>query len=177
MEVGPDGSLYVLEYGTLWFAPNPGAQLSRIVYHAENRPPRAVISATPRVGAAPLEVALSAEESADADQDDRLDYTWVFADGTSASGATVQRTFSQAGVQPVRLVVTDGDGAADTATVELQVGNAPPEVQIAVQGNRSFYWGNEPLQYDVSVRDTEDGSLGSGIRRSLLLRCTWPSRR
>ena len=163
VEVGPDGSLYVLEYGTLWFAPNPGAQLSRIVYHAENRPPTAVISATPTVGAAPLQVALSAEESLDADEDDRLDYTWVFADGTSATGTTVQRTFAQAGVQPVRLVVTDGDGAADTATVQLQVGNAPPEVQIAVEGNRSFYWGSEPLRYDVSVRDIEDGSLGSGI--------------
>jgi glucose/arabinose dehydrogenase/cytochrome c551/c552 len=34
MEVGPDGKLYLLEYGTAWFAKNPDAGLSRIDYNA-----------------------------------------------------------------------------------------------------------------------------------------------
>ncbi|HVY75893.1 MAG TPA: PQQ-dependent sugar dehydrogenase [Puia sp.] len=34
MEVGPDGRLYLLEYGTAWFAKNPDAGLSRIDYSA-----------------------------------------------------------------------------------------------------------------------------------------------
>jgi glucose/arabinose dehydrogenase/cytochrome c551/c552 len=34
MEVGPDGKLYLLEYGTAWFAKNPDAGLSRIDYSA-----------------------------------------------------------------------------------------------------------------------------------------------
>ena len=34
MEVGPDGKLYLLEYGTGWFAKNPDAGLSRIDYSA-----------------------------------------------------------------------------------------------------------------------------------------------
>ncbi len=33
MEAGPDGRLYLLEYGTAWFQKNPDAGLSRIDYH------------------------------------------------------------------------------------------------------------------------------------------------
>ena len=41
MEFGPDGALYVLEYGDGYFAENPDAQLSRIDYIGEggNRSP------------------------------------------------------------------------------------------------------------------------------------------
>ncbi|MDP4250631.1 MAG: PQQ-dependent sugar dehydrogenase, partial [Bacteroidota bacterium] len=34
MEVGPDGRLYLLEYGTGWFTKNPDAGLSRVDYNA-----------------------------------------------------------------------------------------------------------------------------------------------
>ena len=33
MEAGPDGKIYLLEYGTAWFQKNPDAGLSRIDYH------------------------------------------------------------------------------------------------------------------------------------------------
>ena len=39
MEVGPDGKLYLLEYGTGWFTKNPDAGLSRIDYNGGNSPP------------------------------------------------------------------------------------------------------------------------------------------
>lgn len=161
VELGPDGSLYVLEYGTVWFAPNPGARLSRIVYNDGNRRPRAVISANPTDGAAPLEVELSAAGSSDPDGD-RLSYRWELPDGT-AEGETARYTLSASGEQPVRLIVTDRGGRADTATTTVAVGNAPPEVAIQVEGNRSFFWEGSPLDYHVSATDAEDGSLGSGI--------------
>lgn len=162
VEVGPDGALYILEYGTLWFAPNPGARLSRIVFHADNRPPEAQVTATPAVGAAPLQVALSAAGSADADGDE-LEYRWEFADGTSAEGDSVRHAFTQAGEQPVRMIATDGSGAADTAMTVVRVGNGQPEVAIRIDGNRSFFWESAPVNYHVTVRDPEDGALGSGI--------------
>jgi hypothetical protein len=43
MEVGPDGRLYLLEYGTGWFQKNPDAGLSRIDY-----------SVTPNAAPAPV---------------------------------------------------------------------------------------------------------------------------
>ena len=33
MELGPDGKLYLLEYGKGWFVKNPDAALSRIDYN------------------------------------------------------------------------------------------------------------------------------------------------
>ncbi|HEY0434431.1 MAG TPA: PQQ-dependent sugar dehydrogenase, partial [Chitinophagaceae bacterium] len=39
MEVGPDGRLYVLEYGSGWFSKNPDAGLYRIDYNGGNRAP------------------------------------------------------------------------------------------------------------------------------------------
>ena len=38
MEFGPDGALYVLEYGDGYFAENPDAQLSRIDFVARRQP-------------------------------------------------------------------------------------------------------------------------------------------
>lgn len=165
VELGPDGSLYVLEYGELWFAPNAGARLSRIVHNPGNRAPRAVITsaATSAAGAAPMEVELSAADSFDPDGD-RLQYRWELPGGATASGATLQHTFTEAGRHAIRLIVSDRNGAADTATTEVVVGNAPPEVTIAVQGNRSFYWDAGAVEYSVEVMDDEDGALGSGIQ-------------
>ncbi len=165
VELGPDGSLYVLEYGELWFAPNPGAQLSRITFNEGNRAPRAVITTSnAAAGAAPFEVELSAEDSHDPDEGDRLQYSWELPDGTSATGAVLRHTFTEPGRHQVRLVVTDGSGAADSAATEFVVGNAPPQVAIEVQGNRSFYWDASAVEYSVTVEDGEDGSLGSGIQ-------------
>ncbi len=44
MEAGPDGRIYLLEYGTAWFQKNPDAGLSRIDYNAN---PSAVVVPAP----------------------------------------------------------------------------------------------------------------------------------
>lgn len=163
IELGPDGSIYLLEYGTYWFAKNPNARLSRIVFHAGNRPPVAKLVASRTVGAAPLTVQLSARGSMDHDAGDSLRYTWTFDGRGSASGAEVSRTFTTPGRHVVRLTVRDAAGARATSTQEILVGNTPPEVSIALTGNRSFYWDSTGVPYRVSVVDAEDGSLGRAI--------------
>ncbi|HEY4935052.1 MAG TPA: PQQ-dependent sugar dehydrogenase [Puia sp.] len=45
MEAGPDGKLYLLEYGTGWFQKNPDAGLSRIDYNPIAAAPAAVVAA------------------------------------------------------------------------------------------------------------------------------------
>ena len=49
-------------------------------------------------------------------------------------------------------------GQASTATEEVWVGNSKPQLEIKVKGNRSFYWDNEELPYQVVIEDKEDGS-------------------
>ena len=39
VEMGPDGKIYVLEYGNGWYSRNADAGLSRIDYNGGNRPP------------------------------------------------------------------------------------------------------------------------------------------
>jgi hypothetical protein len=61
LEVGPDGVLYVLEYGTYWFAKNKDAGLYRIEYNRGNRAPVAALKADVERGSVPLTVRFSSE--------------------------------------------------------------------------------------------------------------------
>jgi cytochrome c len=54
MTYGPDGKLYMLEYGTGWFKQNLDARLVRIDYNGGNRPPVAMLRADKFNGAVPL---------------------------------------------------------------------------------------------------------------------------
>ena len=74
MEFGPDGALYVLEYGDGYFAENPDAQLSRIDFVGEggNRSPVPAIEAEPTAGKAPLTVDFSSDGTTDPDGDTKL---------------------------------------------------------------------------------------------------------
>ena len=166
VELGPDGSLYVLEYGTFWNAKNANARLSRITYHPGNRPPVARLVASRTVGAAPLAVEFSADSSFDRDPGDSVRFTWSIPDAPDREGTRVSHTFTTPGTKRVRLRVRDRAGAETEATTEILVGNAPPEVAIDVTGNHSFYWDDTGVDYAVRVTDPEDGSLGRGIDAS-----------
>ena len=164
MEMGHDGNLYILEYGSDWFAANPDATLSRINYAEGNRAPMARITADKMVGAAPFTVQFSADGSFDYDEGDELSYAWSFT-GAEAESEVVSPsfTFEEAGVYDVKVIVTDAEGDSDVQDITIRVGNQRPEVEIALASNASFYFDNEPIEYNVKVSDKEDGSLGSGI--------------
>ena len=167
MELGPDGALYVLEYGTEWFSPNADARLSRIDYAAGNRPPKARIAASKTVGAAPLEVDFSAEQSADPDSADQLHYRWLIDGEEVAQSANLKYTFTTADEYNVQLLVTDGNGGSSKARQPISVGNEPPKVSFTLAGNRSFYFADNPLNYQVQVTDKEDGAVTKNIAISL----------
>ncbi|GHB75247.1 hypothetical protein GCM10007390_31230 [Persicitalea jodogahamensis] len=157
MEFGPDGSLYVLEYGTFWKSENEDSQLIRIQYHKNNRRPIARISADKMVGAAPLTVKLSSKGSFDYDKEDSLAFVWKLKDGTVISrNSTATYTFKKPGTQEITLAAIDPSGETAQTTLEVKVGNAPPVVRINTTANRSFYWGKQDIPYQVRVEDQED---------------------
>lgn len=164
MTFGPDGALYLLEYGTYWLAKNTDARLVRIDYTEGNRVPVAKLSASQTVGAAPLRIKFSAAKSFDYDPADSLTFRWQFTGKVvQATGPAPVFTFTKPGVYPVRLTVTDKFGSSAATQQLIRVGNAPPTVRILVKGNRSFYSDARPLPYQVAVRDHEDGILGKTI--------------
>lgn len=158
MQFGPDGALYMLEYGTNWFSKNMDAKLVRIEYMEGNRNPVAEISLDEQYGAAPFAVQLSGKKSLDHDRDDHLSYVWN-VDGKVIQGQNISYTFTKSGVYQVTLTVDDNKGGKGTATSQIFVGNTPPVVQIETSANRSFYWDNSLLDYNVSVQDKEEQQI------------------
>lgn len=154
------GTMYLLEYGTAWFSRNPDARFSRIVYEPGNRRPVARIAADRTLGAAPLAVHLTSEGTRDADGD-ALTYAWRMDTGgeVQSQQTHVTFTYTEPGVYHPTLTVTDAAGDTATATLEIRVGNAPPEVNLTLTGNRTFYWDDTVFDYAASAHDDEDGPV------------------
>jgi cytochrome c len=183
MFVDKNGSIWVLEYGTQWFASNPDARISRIDYVRGNRPPIPVLEADKIAGAVPLKIVFSLSKTKDYD-DDRLNYELDFGDGSEiwkkenfkqTAQAGISKTlkknpldsiihvFDKPGNYQVSLKVTDASGQSKAVKRKISVGNEPPLVRWDLGGkNRSFYNVGDTLHYKVVVEDLEDGSLANG---------------
>ncbi len=161
MDYGPDGKLYVLEYGTGWFTQNVDARLVRIDYQAGNRHPIGQIGVNKVAGAAPLTVQFSSTGSVDYDNDP-LNYSWKFHKGATSEEANPEFTFQAPGIYQVQLTLSDPNGGISNETVAIHVGNEPPKLTFEISGNQTFYWDQRQIDYAVNVSDLEEGSLSDG---------------
>lgn len=111
---------------------NLGASTSKsvtlVVGSAPNRPPLAVVSATPGSAYAPATVSASAAGSSDPDGT-IVGSIISFGDGTTASGLTASHSYSAAGVYTVTAKVTDNAGASSSASTTVTV--KAPEVVVS----------------------------------------------
>jgi cytochrome c len=158
----------MLEYGTGWFQGNDDARLIRIEYNGGNRKPVAEIAADKPAGAKPLTVQLSSAGTKDYDSDP-LTYEWKIA--LKAGGGTPllfkeanpKLTLKTAGVYTATLTVKDGKGESATRSLDLVVGNEPPKLDFNLtKGNKTFFFPNKDIAYNVAVTDKEDGSIANG---------------
>ncbi|GAA4407595.1 hypothetical protein GCM10023187_28420 [Nibrella viscosa] len=157
MEIGPDGSIYMLEYGTVYGIDNDDARLVKIDYNPGNRAPVAVASTRDTIGLAPFKVAFSSRRSYDFDEDDELRYEWRFENNQVSTEANPTYTFQKNGIYNVTLKVTDPAGKSSIDTLEIKVGNTLPQVAINVADNSTFFFPDQtPLKYAVDVKDNED---------------------
>ena len=112
LEFGPDGALYVLDYGDGFFRHNPDAGLYRIDYAAGNKAPRRD-QGRPRLRSslAPLKVSVRRLGSSDPESG-ALTYQWdLDGDGTfDATGPTATHTYTTLGRYTARLKVSDPAG-------------------------------------------------------------------
>ncbi|MDT0645354.1 ThuA domain-containing protein [Zunongwangia sp. F260] len=161
MEVGPDGRIYLLEYGSGWFAQNDDSGLAVINYNGGNRPP---LLTNMKVNKTSGSLPLSIKASVDARdrENDQITYLWDLGNGETmeTNVPEVQYTYNKAGEYQVSVTAKDSQGDSTKNTVARVIaGNSRPEVKIAItQGNTSFYMPGVPLGYSVSVKDHEDGS-------------------
>ncbi len=167
MAYGPDGKLYMLEYGTIWFKQNLDARLVRIDYNKGNRPPVAEVHVDKTSGSAPLTVNFSAAGSKDPDND-KISYELTAGGKTHQSNdGKFSITFDKPELVNGTLTVKDAKGASGSSTVRIVVGNDAPVVKTEVtEGNKTFFFPNTPIKYRVSVNDKEDGSSADGKIKS-----------
>ena len=155
---GPDGSLYVLDWGGGFGRDNPNSGLHRIDYISGSRSPIAKIAVDRDSGPAPLTVAFDGAGSSDP-ENAALTYSWDFdGDGSIDSVDPVtSHTYEADGVYDARLTVNDPDGKTATTTVPITVGNTRPTVAFSLPPNGSFFDFGDDMSWDVTVSDPEDG--------------------
>lgn len=156
MEVGPDGKLYLLEYGSGWFSKNADAGLARIDFNSGNRPPViSAISVNKTSGLLPL--AVKATVNAKDLERDKVTYKWNLGNGMTKETTTpeVNYVYTKAGPYKISVEVKDNQGASSKSSVlDVYAGNEAPQVKIAlVGGNKSFYMPGTAVKYAVSVKD------------------------
>lgn len=165
MEMGPDGKIYVLEYGNGWFSKNPDAGLFRIDYNGGNRAPVvSELTVDKTSGKNPLSVTLTA--SASDPENDALTYTWDLGNGETktTNEPTLAHTYNAVGEFEIKVTAADPAGLTGTSPlVSVYSGNVAPVVSISVDGNQSFYFPGKKVSYSVAVSDEDHPDAASDV--------------
>ena len=116
------------------------------------------MAAEPLEGATPLATAFDATSS----KGNILIYDWVFGDGETGIGNTINHTFFSAGNYIATLKVTGDSGAIDRETISVFVTN-PSTVNIppiaTISSSSSVGDAPLPVQFDGSGSTDNDGSI------------------
>jgi glucose/arabinose dehydrogenase len=161
---GPDGSLYVIDFGagsgTGRGGSNDGAGIYRIDYVADGRPPVAKLTADRDSGARPLRVQFSSAGSASPDGAP-ITYAWDFdGDGTTDSTQpNPTHTYRTKGRFSARLTVEGPKDLTGVAVHDVTVGNTRPEVTIEQPPNGGMFDFGDSIRFKVKVRDVEDRAI------------------
>lgn len=161
MELGPDGKIYMLEYGSGWFTKNADAGLSRVDYNAGNRAPKLGEVKIDKLSG-PLPLTVKASVTAKDPEGKKLSYRWDLGDGTQmeTNEPSVEYTYKKGGDFIVTVSATDAEKAiTKSMPITVVAGNTMPLVGITVSGNKSFYFPGLPVAYDVSVSDPDEPGL------------------
>ena len=158
MAFGPDGALYVLDYGTGYFNGDANSAVYRIEYVTGERAPLARAAADRTSGKAPLTVKFSSAGTSDPDGDP-LTYAWKFGDGGTSTAADPSHTYTTNGRYTAELTVSDGTGKTANASVIITVGNTAPSVTLELPTDGTIIDMGAAVPFKVTVTDPEDSAI------------------
>jgi len=155
---GPDGCLYLLDYGETWGA-NRDSALYKISYLRGNLPPVAKLALSASAGPAPLKTTLSAKGSRDPDGG-KLSFAWKLQPGDKqlGEGEELAVEIATPGNFTIELTVKDDQGASVTRGVPIVIGNHAPAVRFVTPMDGDFFTPGGKVDYKVAVQDAEDGA-------------------
>lgn len=157
MEVGPDGRLYLLEYGKGWFTQNRDSGIARIDYNAGNRSPSVhALYAEEASGLLPFEAVFHVD--ATDPEEDPLHFNWHLSNGETVETTVpvLEYTFSETGEYSVRVKAVDPSGlSAMSEELYIYAGNVAPVLEIEIDGNQTFYFDDTPVNYSVHIEDVK----------------------
>lgn len=161
LEVGPNGQLYMLEYGTGWFQQNEDSGLSILEYNPGNLPP-VVESFKSDKSSGMLPLTVNFEVDASDVESNNLSYHWNLGNGASVKTKEPKLiyVYETGGDFKVQVSVTDEGGeTVKSEIVSVVAGNATPKVTIDITGgNSSFFIPGSTLNYEVTVTDEESST-------------------
>ncbi|PZE20024.1 ThuA domain-containing protein [Paenibacillus xerothermodurans] len=157
MKLGPDGALYVVEFGSSW-NPDPNESITKIFYGKLARKPVVKAEASATSGTTPLTVQFDSAGTIDPDGD-QLTYEWDFGDGGTSSEANPSHTFTTNGNYTVTLTVTDSTGKSAVWNTTIIVGNTAPTVDIASPQSGLFFTNGQTVTAAAYAHDAEDGEI------------------
>ncbi|MER7402694.1 PQQ-dependent sugar dehydrogenase [Streptomyces sp. NPDC000070] len=152
---GPDGALYVLDYGLSWFGGDEHSALYRIENATDGHSPVAQAAASRTSGQAPLRVRFSSEGTSDQDGD-ALTYSWDFGDGGKSTAADPTHRYKKNGTYTATLTVKDPTGRTGNASVQIVVGNTAPTVVLETPKDGQLFSFGDAVPFKVKVTDPED---------------------
>lgn len=162
LKFGPDGALYMIEYGDQWWE-NTDSRIVRVVYRRGNRAPEAKLSASETAGKDPLAIVFDASASSDPDGD-ALKFTWSIAGKEQPDGeAGFAYTFDRAGSYEVTVTALDGSGAESVAREMIHVGNGRPAVRFESPAHGSFFDWETAIPYKISVAETDGDEVDNTL--------------
>jgi glucose/arabinose dehydrogenase len=153
MEFGPDGALYVLDYGAGWFGGDANSAVYRIDYNGTGcQVPSPVISATPTSGAAPLAVQFSSAGTTNPPNTGTLSYAWDFQTNgsTDSTAANPSFTYTGTGQFTATLTATNSCGSATASTV-IGVGQAT--VTLSQPSNGRVFSFGDAIPFQATATD------------------------
>jgi len=158
MAFGPDGALYVLDYGLSWFGGDEHSALYRIENATDGHSPVAQAAANRTSGHAPLKASFSSAGTTDQDGD-ALTYSWDFGDGGTSTAANPTHKYTKNGTYAATLTAKDPSGRTGSASVQIVVGNTAPQVTLELPKDGQLFSFGDAIPFKVRVTDPEDGTI------------------
>ncbi len=154
---GPDGALYLLDYGEGFFSLDENQKLLRVTYDGGPPTPAPASADAPTVSAASSEQGTPTKMNFDGGSVGGVSWEWDFGDGNTSTLMNPTHTYTEGGTYAVTLDVTYADGETATVEQEVEVACPAPDARDTVRFlDRDTGVANEDVRGGCTINDIVD---------------------